>query len=209
MTKSDLILIGAGGHSRSCIDVIEQEGKYTIVGLVGAQDEVGSRIFGYEVLTTDDGLEELAKQVPYALVSLGQIHSADLRIRLYDRALEAGFFFPAIIAPTAYISPRATIGAGTILMHGSIVNSGVVIGANCIINSRALIEHGSKIADHCHISTGAILNGDTSIGLGSFIGSGSIVKEGIEVGSGSLVGMGLTVRYNVIANSKYFGKSDS
>jgi phage gp45-like len=43
VTKSDLILIGAGGHSRSCIDVIEQEGKYRIAGLVGAKDEVGAR----------------------------------------------------------------------------------------------------------------------------------------------------------------------
>lgn len=209
MTKSDLILIGAGGHSRSCIDVIELEGKYRIAGLVGVQDEVGSRIFGYEVLTTDEGLDVLAKRVPYALVSTGQIHSAELRIRLYDRALKAGFSLPAIIAPTSYISPRATIGAGTILMHGSVINSGVAIGENCIINSRALIEHGSKIADHCHISTGAILNGGTSIGLGSFIGSGSIVKEGIEIGPGSLVGMGLTVRHNLITNSKYFGKTKS
>ena len=209
MTKRDLILIGAGGHSRSCIDVIELEGKYRIAGLVGVQDEVGSRIFGYEVLTTDEGLDVLAKQVPYALVSTGQIHSAELRIRLYDRALEAGFSFPAIISPTSYISPRATIGAGTILMHGSVINSGVAIGENCIINSRALIEHGSKVADHCHISTGAILNGGTSIGLGSFIGSGSIVKEGIEIGTGSLVGMGLTVRHNLITNSKYFGEIKS
>jgi sugar O-acyltransferase (sialic acid O-acetyltransferase NeuD family) len=197
VTKSDLILIGAGGHSRSCIDVIEQEGKYRIAGLVGAKDEVGSRIFGYKVLTTDDGLGELAKQIPNALVSLGQIKSAKPRIRLYEQALEAGFTLPFIIAPTAYISPHATIGAGTIVMHGTIVNSGV------------LIEHDTQVANHCHISTGAILNGDTSIGLGSFIGSGSIIKEGVEIGAGSLVGMGLTVRHNLMSDSKYFGELKS
>lgn len=209
MTKSDLVLIGAGGHSRSCIDVIEQEGKYRIAGLVGIKGEVRSRIFGYEVLTTDDGLGELAKQIPNALVSLGQIQSAQPRIRLYEQALEAGFTFPFIIAPTAYISPHATIGAGTIVMHGTIVNSGVLIGNNCILNSRALIEHGTQVADHCHISTGAILNGDTSIGLGSFIGSGSIIKEGVEIGARSLVGMGLTLRHNLMSGSKYFGESES
>ena len=209
MDKIDLILVGAGGHSRSCIDVIEQEGKYRIAGLVGLQDEVGSKIFGYEVLTTDEGLGELAKKIPCALVSLGQIKSAQPRIRLYEKSLKAGFTFPVIIAPTAYISPHATIGAGTIVMHGSIVNSGVSIGNNCIVNSRTLIEHGTYIADHCHISTGAILNGDTSIGLGSFIGSGSIVKEGTEIGEGSLVGMGIKVRHNLKRNSKYFGELES
>jgi len=30
----NLILIGAGGHCRSCIDVIEAEKKYKIIGLI-------------------------------------------------------------------------------------------------------------------------------------------------------------------------------
>jgi FlaA1/EpsC-like NDP-sugar epimerase len=29
-----IILIGGGGHSKSCIDVIENENKYKIVGIV-------------------------------------------------------------------------------------------------------------------------------------------------------------------------------
>ena len=33
--KSEIILIGAGGHALSCIDVIETHGLYRIAGLVG------------------------------------------------------------------------------------------------------------------------------------------------------------------------------
>jgi len=29
-----LLLIGGGGHCRSCIDFIEEEGKYQIAGIV-------------------------------------------------------------------------------------------------------------------------------------------------------------------------------
>lgn len=32
--KEQIILIGGGGHCKSCIDVIEQEGKYQIAGIV-------------------------------------------------------------------------------------------------------------------------------------------------------------------------------
>jgi hypothetical protein len=53
MNKSNLIIVGAGGHSRSCIDTIEQNGKFRIGGLVGLAEEVGSSHFGYEILTTD------------------------------------------------------------------------------------------------------------------------------------------------------------
>lgn len=209
MLKEDLILIGAGGHARSCIDVIEQEGKYRIAGLVGVSEEVGSRIFSYEVVSTDEGLSELATRYQYALITLGQIGSPEDRIRLFDLSVKAGFVLPTIIAPTAYVSPHATIGVGTIIMHGAVINAGAVVGSNCIINSRALIEHGSEVADHCHISTGAILNGNTSIGIGSFIGSGATIKEGVSVGSRSLVGMGLSLRHDLSENSLFIGMENS
>lgn len=209
MSKANLILIGAGGHARSCIDTIEQEGSYKIAGLVGLVQEVGSKQFGYEVLAPDSELIELAKQYPYALITLGQIITAEYRIRLYQQALDVGFKLPAVIAPTAYVSPHATIGAGTIVMHGAIINAGAVVGNNCIINTRALIEHDAHVADHCHISISAILNGDTSIGTGSFIGSGTIIKEGVSVGASALVGMGLTVRHDLSKNTKFLGRTTS
>ena len=209
MKRSELLVIGAGGHSRSCIDTIEQEGKYKIGGLVGLSQEVGSSQFGYDVLATDSELVELAYQYQYALIALGHIHSPDLRIRLYEESKAAGFTLPSIIAPSAYVSPHAKIGAGTIVMQGAILNTGVVVGNNCIINSRALLEHDSRISDHCHVSTGAIINGDTLIGTGSFIGSGSVIKEGVSVGMGSVVGMGVALRHNIDAGSKYLGEVNS
>jgi sugar O-acyltransferase (sialic acid O-acetyltransferase NeuD family) len=209
MLKHDLVLIGAGGHARSCIDVIEQEGKFRIAGLVGVGKEVGSRIFNYEVLSTDAGLDELAARFSYALITLGQIDSPLERMRLFDLSITAGFVFPTIIAPSAYVSPHATIGEGTIIMHGAIINPGVAVGRNCIINSRALIEHESQVADHCHVSTGAILNGNTSLGVGSFIGSGATIKEGVSIGARSLVGMGVAVRHDLSENSLFLGTKNS
>ena len=53
MSPSPIILVGAGGHARSCIDVIEQSGSHDIAGLVALPNEVGSQTLGYEVLGTD------------------------------------------------------------------------------------------------------------------------------------------------------------
>jgi sugar O-acyltransferase (sialic acid O-acetyltransferase NeuD family) len=205
MSKPNLILIGAGGHVRACIDVIEQEGIYKVAGLIGLAQEVGYKHFGYEVIATDAQLPELVAQYQFALITIGQIHSAEPRIHLYSQAQAAGFTFPTVIAPTAYVSSHSTIGAGTIVMHGSIINAGAQVGSNCIINSNSLIEHDAHVKDHCHISTGAILNGNTSIGTGSFVGSGAVIKEGVSIGANSLVGMGLMVRHNVDNNAKYLG----
>jgi sugar O-acyltransferase (sialic acid O-acetyltransferase NeuD family) len=209
MNKPGLILIGAGGHAHACIDVIEQHGCYHIAGLIGMPDEMHNHHLGYAVIGTDDDLPELAKTIPYALITLGQIKTPAHRIRLYEQVVALGFQLPTIIAPSAYVSRHATLGTGTIVMHGAIVNAGVSVGKNCIINTRALLEHDATVANHCHISTGAILNGKTAIGSGSFVGSGSIIKEGASLGQGCLVGMGLAVRHNHPDNAQFAGHKTS
>jgi len=209
MSKLGLILIGAGGHAHACIDVIEQHGGYQIAGLIGVPDEMHDHHLGYTVIGTDANLHELAKTIPYALITLGQIKAPDHRIRLYEQAVALGFQLPTIVAPSAYVSRHATIGAGTIVFHGAIVNAGASVGGNCIINTRALLEHDAVVADHCHVSTGAIINGNTAIGSGSFVGSGSIIKEGVSLGRDCLVGMGLAVRHNLPNNAQFTGDKTS
>jgi sugar O-acyltransferase (sialic acid O-acetyltransferase NeuD family) len=196
MNKENIILIGAGGHALSCIDVIEQENKYNIHGLVGLKDEVGKKISGYDVIATEDELVNLSKDFRYAFIAIGQIKNVKLRIDLHESVLNTGFKIPSIISPQSFISRTVQIGEGTIIMNGVILNSGVRIGNNCIINSKALIEHGTQVADHCHISTGAILNGDCVVESKSFVGSGAIVKHGITIKTGSFVNMGKIVTKN-------------
>ena len=205
MSKPRILLIGAGGHSHSCIDVIEQNDQYQIAGLVGLPAQKGIDHMGYEVVGIDSDLPGFFRSYTYALITTGQILTADHRIRLYQYVSKIGFQLPIIIAPTAHVSRHATVGAGTIVMQGAIINAGAKVGNNCIINTRSIVEHDAIVADHCHISTGAIINGNSIIGEGSFIGSGSVVKEGVTVGQRSVVGMGLTVRHNQAEFARFLG----
>ena len=205
--RQNLILIGAGGHARSCIDVIEQEGKFKIIGIVGLESELGLQVNGYEVIATDKDLSTLIGKAQFALVALGQISSPDTRVSLYQRASKARFELASVVSPSAYVSPSAQIGKGTIVMHGAIINTGAKVGSNCIINSRALLEHDTQVLDNCHISTGAILNGGVLVEEGCFIGSGTIIKEAVSIGERSVVGMGSLVRSSLSANSRFLGES--
>jgi len=209
MSKPSLILIGAGGHARACIEVIEQHGQYQIAGLVGMRGEMHTRHLGCSVIATDSDLLELVKAHQYAFVTVGQIQSPDNRMRLYQQATELGFQLPVIIAPTAHVSRHATIGAGSIVMHGAVVNAGAKVGLNCIINTCAVLEHDATVADHCHISTGAILNGNVYVGAGSFVGSGSVIKEGVSIGKRCLVGMGLSVRHGQMDHARFVGNDQA
>jgi len=179
MTKPSLILIGGGGHCKSCIDVIEQENKFLIAGIVDTNRSI-CELLGYPLLGNDDDLAKLKLNYDYALITIGQIKTPAIRIRLLDYAKSLGFKLPAIISPRAYVSKHATIGNGTIIMHDVLINAGVIVGDNCIINTKSLIEHDAVIENNCHISTGAIINGGAIIKQGSFVGSNATTKESIK-----------------------------
>lgn len=177
--KKPIILIGGGGHCKSCIDVIEQGEEYNIVGILDTPEKVGGRILDYEIIGTDDDFTELSKTISYYLITVGQIKSAAKRAKLYNMVKVGGGRLPVIISPNAYVSKSAIIGEGTIIMHDAIINSEAHIGVNCIINSKALVEHESLIGDFCHISTGAIVNGQTKVGNSCFIGSNAVLANNI------------------------------
>jgi sugar O-acyltransferase (sialic acid O-acetyltransferase NeuD family) len=199
MTASNrsLVLVGAGGHSRSCIDVISSQGKYVICGLVGEKTEIGKEILGHLVIGCDQDLADIVASVPFAVVSLGQIMNLDQRIRVIDKVKQAGFKMPLVVSPHAYIAPTTKVGAGTIVMHHVMINSQATIGVNCIVNTKSLVEHDVVIGDCCHISTGVIINGGVRIGSGTFIGSGTVIKEKVRIGERCVIGMGEKIKEDI------------
>lgn len=177
--KPTLLLIGGGGHCASCIDVIEQEDKFTIAGIVD-KGIAGGSLLGYPVLGNDDNLPELRSSYDFALITIGQIKSPSIRVRLFELAKSHGYIFPTVLSPRAYVSRHALIGEGTIIMHDALVNSRAVIGRNCIINTKALVEHDAVVEDNCHISTSAIINGGTVVRNGTFVGSNAVTIEYVK-----------------------------
>jgi sugar O-acyltransferase (sialic acid O-acetyltransferase NeuD family) len=181
MKKEKIILIGGGGHCRSVIDVIEKENKYTIAGIIDLKKSIGNNIFDYTVIGSDEDLEVLFNEFKYAVVTLGHIRSNKRRKEMFFKLKEIGYFLPSVISPFAYVSDRASIDEGTVVMHHALLNSNSKVGKNCIINTKALIEHDVIVEDHCHISTASVLNGNVYVKENSFYGSNSVSKQGAIV----------------------------
>jgi sugar O-acyltransferase (sialic acid O-acetyltransferase NeuD family) len=193
LSAARILLVGAGGHARACIDVIESGGQFEIGGLVGLPEQAGGSVLGYPVVGTDGDLRSLYGEFSYALVTVGQIKSPDLRIALYTRLREIGYGLPRIVSPHAHVSRHAEIAEGTIVMHGAIVNAAAAVGCNCILNSQSLVEHDCVVGNHCHIATTAALNSGVRIGDGTFVGSHSSVRQGTRIGERCVIGMGQRV----------------
>jgi len=199
-----IILIGAGGHCVSCIDVIEVERKYKITGLIDNRKK--NSLLKYKILGNDKTLKKFSKKVKYALITVGHIKDSKIRENLFKRISKFGFKSPTIISPLSYVSKHAVVGEGTIVMHGSTINAGVKIGKNCIINSNSLVEHDVVVEDHCHISTRSTINGGVIIKKNSFVGSCSVIKQNLKIGKNCFINANLFIRKNLKNNSKVYEK---
>lgn len=189
-TLKKLILIGGGGHCTSCIDVIEQENKYAIVGILDKEISVGQKKLGYPFVGLDSDIKRFVEKKYFFLITIGQIKTAFIRQKIYSMLNENNALLATVVSPRAYVSKHATIGKGTIIMHDALINAASSIGENCIINTKALIEHDAVIENFCHVSTSAIVNGKVKIKEGSFFGSNAVSKENVTTGKNCFIKAG-------------------
>ncbi len=188
MKKKPLILIGAGGHAKSCIDIIENENKYYIFGIIDRSKK--KSFMGYKILGGDNKLKTYIKKIKNIVIGIGQIKDYKKRYRIFEKCKKIGFKLPIIKSRHSHVSKNVKIGEGTLIFHGVIVNSDAKIGKNCIINSKSLIEHDVEVGNNCHISTGCALNGSVKVGDNSFIGSGTIVSHAVNIKAKSFIKFG-------------------
>ncbi|MBL4652674.1 MAG: NeuD/PglB/VioB family sugar acetyltransferase [Flavobacteriales bacterium] len=203
--KTEIILIGGGGHCKSVIDVIEFTELYQIIGILDVVEKMGNVVSGYKIIGSVELIPELLEKGSSFCISLGQMKSSEKRVKYFELISNLGGDLPVIISPKATISKNVLIGSGTVIHHNCVLNTESIIGKNCIVNTGAVIEHESKVGNHCHVSTGAYVNGQCVIGEGVFIGSKSVVSNNVHISNNSVIGVGSVVVKSIENTGVYFG----
>jgi UDP-perosamine 4-acetyltransferase len=199
--------LGAGGHAKVVIEILQLIGDYKLEGLLDPKPELWhTRVLGVSVLGDDDLLSELYdKGVRHAFVGLGSAGDTGPRRQLFEHARSLGFQAVRAIHPSATISPSSEIGEGPTIMAGAIINAMATLGDNVIVNTGAIVEHDCIVSNHAHLATGARLASTVTVGPGAHIGAGATVRQGITIGEGALVGAGAVVVDNVAGRSVVAG----
>lgn len=186
----DLYLIGGGGHCRSCIDVIEMEGKFKILGIFDMQENVGKNVLGYPIIASDTEMGKYVSPESYFLITIGQIKTSEPRVKFYNQLKALNANLATIVSPRAHVSKHAKVGEGTVILHDVLVNSNANVGVNCILNTKCLLEHDVTVGDHCHISTASVVNGGCQVEANCFVGSNAVLKQTVVVPEGTLISAG-------------------
>jgi len=179
MTK--LFIIGASGHGKVAADTAEACGYGDIAFLDQVWPDKTMNAHWPIV-----GRPEQEKSPIFCAVGKNQT-----RARLFDE-LSLGDS-PTLIHPHTSLSRYAEIGAGTLVVAGSVVTADTAIGRGVILNTGCSVDHDCQVGDFVHISPGAHLAGNVSVGPRSWIGIGAVVREGVRIGCDVVVAAGAAV----------------
>ncbi len=194
LNKNTIIIVGGGGHTKICIDILRQTKAYENLRLVSSILQKGSQTLGVPVIGNDNDLEQLYKDgILFAAIGFGALEKIILRQKMYDKLKRIGFVMPNLIHPSAMIEPSATLGDGNQIMAGAIVGSDVKIGNNCIINSGSIVSHDSALKDNVHITPGAILAGTVKVGSNTIVGMSATIYYRVNIGSNVIINNGINI----------------
>ncbi len=200
----DCVIIGAGGHGRVVLDIMQHEGRHEVVGFLDSNPDLHGRLMdGVEVLGPIQRLTGLKEQgVQGAIVAVG--HNGTRR-SFGEQVQRLGHELVSAIHPSANIANNVSMGRGVVVAAGALVCAHCQIGDGVILNTGCLVDHETMIGTACHLCPGVKIAGRVTIESGAFVGIGATVIQHVRVGHDSVIGAGAVVLKDVPPMSTVVG----
>lgn len=192
-------IIGAGGHTRSSLNLLKQTFKNTLF-------KIYDKNYTSPKIEYIDNIKiiELKENIPNKEIIFLSIGNNKEREKLYlqynKQILDTNLFHTM-----SYKEDYIKIGKANQIFALAYINSFVEIGDNNIINTSSILEHEVKIGNHNHISVGAKICGRVKIGDRCMIGAGSTVIDKITICDDVIVGAGSIVIKDILEPGVYIG----
>lgn len=195
----NLAIVGAGGHTRSSLNLIEQYFKLEKCKIYDNNFNINEKedIFGVEIVGK---IDTIANNQSIFLSIGDNSQRTKYFLNFADNILKDN-----LIHSRAIIEKNVSFGIANQVFAFTFINSGTDIGSNNIINTNAIIEHEVVIGSHNHISVGVKICGRVKIGNLCTIGAGAIVIDKINICDEVIIGAGSVVISDIKESGTYVG----
>ena len=230
----NVLIFGASGHGSVVLDTLERSPEFSPVGFVDSFKEKGTKINGYEVLGTEFDLPEIIDRLNVfgGIIAIGdnwgRLKMADLPTRVDKYDIQGGivavgdnwsrkqftdrilsiypkFTFISVVHPSAIIGKDVSIGQGSVILPGTILNANAIVGEHCILNTKSSLDHDSKMGNYSSLAPGAFTGGNVVIGEGTAVCLGAKIIECVTIGDYSVIGSNSLVLKDVPDYSVAYG----
>jgi sugar O-acyltransferase (sialic acid O-acetyltransferase NeuD family) len=188
-----LVIIGAGGHGREVLDVVEAinavEPTYKVLGFLadgpGAHEPLARR--SAQILGPTSLIDSL--DADYVVAIGNPVARADIDRRYMSKGLVS----PVFIHPASSVGSDVHLGPGSVVMAGARITTNLVAGRSLQVNVNATISHDARIGDYVTISPGCNISGNVELGDSVYLGTGCVIIPGVKIGAKTMVGAGAVV----------------
>jgi sugar O-acyltransferase (sialic acid O-acetyltransferase NeuD family) len=200
-----LVVVGAGGHGREVLDIVEACGLAgRFVGFVDDNEptpDTVARLSRRGVGIVGD-VSWLASTAHDWIVAIG---TSVVRRRIDEQLRDALRDPVVLVHPSAEVGSDNRLAPGVVVGVHSTITTNVTVGRHTHVNVGCSVQHDSVLGDYVTMSPGVFVNGDVVIGDDVFLGTGAIVTRGCTVGAGATIGAGAVVRHDVAPGSRVLG----
>lgn len=191
-----LIIVGAGGHGKVIADNALKNG-YTDIRFL--DDQATGMCMDFPIIGVTGDIQSFDDGKTDFLIAIG---NNAVRKQIAEKYCVN---WVSLVHPSAQVGVHVSIGKGTVVMAGAILNPCSVIGEHCIINTGAIVEHDNVIEDYVHISPGAALGGTVRVGTLTHVGIGAVIRNNIEICEMCTIGAGAAVVKHIERSGIYVG----
>ncbi len=202
-----LILFGTGYGFKNLVEEISLVKKYKIIGAIDEylpKNKIIHKKKNIKILGKINDLKKMRLNNIYFLIGIG--HNF-IRKKIVDeiKKKKIKVKWISFLSKSAIIAKNVKIGDGTIVMPGSVINSGSKIGSHCYINTKSSIDHDNFLKNYSSTGPGVVTGGNVKVDECSHIGIGSTVLQKVHIKSNTVIGGHSLINKNCLPNSIYFG----
>lgn len=190
----NLLILGGGGHGKVVASLALDLGRWDRIAILDDRYDGTQTLLGLPVLGKLEDAARFRGEFTDAFVAFGDNR---LRRSVTGRVEALGYRLPVLVHPSASVSPRSWLDAGTVACVQSAVVPGARLGRGCILNTGASVCDGCVLEDFVHVSAGARLASGVLCGAGAWVGIGSIVRENVRLGRNAIIQPGSVILHDV------------
>lgn len=199
--KLPLIIIGAGGGAKMCIDALVFSTEFQIVGLLDDKVKIGTNILGIPVIGNLKSVSQLLNlKIENFVLAFGVLENRKLRFDVFQMMKKIGCKFPNILHANSIVEKSVKLGEGNVILAGANIGSCVLMGDLNYINNNALVSHDCILKDNIHIAPSATLASSIKIESHVLIGMNTTLYMGIKIGNSSTILNGLIINNDIGIN---------
>ena len=178
-----LSVIGTGGHAKVVIATARAAGYSVVAAYDDNEVRHGGVVLGVPIL----GSAELASTAGLpTVIAIGANRARQMIAQLACDWL-------TVVHPAAVVHESVSIGRGSVVFAGTVVQPDSVLGNHVILNTGSSVDHDCRLGDWVHLGPGARLCGGVEIGRGTLVGVGASVIPSTRLGDWCTVGAGAAV----------------